>query len=87
MAVLPAVREFLDGRDLDGHGRVLAEVALVLAEQLDAACAQDTARALSAVPPLSRRLAETLRELDDHVDSASAEDQARRLLAPLRGVA
>jgi hypothetical protein len=32
MAVLPAVREFVDGRDLDDRGKVLAEVALALAE-------------------------------------------------------
>jgi hypothetical protein len=87
MSVSEAMDTYLAGRGFDGRDVVLAEVARVLASQLEAACESGTARGLSAVPPIASRLVEVLAALEgetgDRNSKPSREDLAR-LLAPLR---
>ena len=76
-AVSGAVEDFLEGRE--DQRRVLAEVARALASQLDRACASESARGLSAAPPLARRLVELVGELEarEHEAAMRAERRER----------
>jgi hypothetical protein len=76
VSVSEAVDAYLADRDLAGNGTVLAAVAKRLAGQLDAACESDTARGLSAAPPLARRLVEVVEELARR-EAIEAERQER----------
>ena len=88
MTVGDAVDSLLDQVEpLEGRAMVLAAVARALAGQLDAACASETARGLSAAPPIARRLVEVLRELPEGGGADSVEQQAARMLAPVRSLA
>lgn len=76
MSASEAVDAYLEGRNLAGNGTVLAAVARRLAGQLDAACESDTARSVSAVPPLARRLVEVVGDRAA-LEAAEAERVAR----------
>ena len=80
MSVREAVEAFLEGRRLEGRTAVLAALARVLAQQLDAAAAAGSARATSAVPPLSTRLTEVLNEIEPSLD---VEQELTAMIAPL----
>jgi hypothetical protein len=83
-AVATAVRELLDGLELDGNGdRVLAAAAMVLAGKLDSLASSDAAAAAAAAPALVRQLQDTLRELRG--EEADVAATVRRMLAPLVG--
>jgi|SRR5215211_3185689 len=79
-AVSGAVEDYLEGRDFTGQAGVLAEVARALARQLDEACSSDSARGLSASPPLARRLVEVVSELASTEEESAmrAEQRERR---------
>jgi hypothetical protein len=81
VTVSEAVAGFLDGRRLKGRSVVLASLAGVLAQQLDLAVEQGSARAMSAVPPLTNRLVEVLNEIEPAVD---VEQELAAMVAPLK---
>ena len=80
MTVTEAVEAFLDGRRLKDRAAVLAALARVLAQQLDAACEAGSARGMSAVPPLTSRLVEVLNEIEPSLD---VEQELAAMIAPL----
>lgn len=74
--VTDAVEAFLKSRELDEHGAALAAVARALAQSLDRVTVSDSARGLSAAPPISRRLVEVL----DAIHTAETDDVSAQLV-------
>jgi hypothetical protein len=80
--VSAAVDVFLADRELRDRDAALAAVARALAVALDRAVTGDSARGLSAAPPLARRLVEAL----DAIDGRQSGVELERLLGPLLGI-
>jgi hypothetical protein len=61
---------------------VLAEIAKALAKELDLACEGESARGISAAPPLASRLMEVLDRLGEREVDRRGADDVRAMLAP-----
>lgn len=82
MSVSKGLEGYLGQKGFDGQGLVLAEVARALAKELDLACEGQSARGISAAPPLASRLMEVLDRLGAREVDKRRSDEVRAMLAP-----
>ena len=84
-----SVRGYLERLELVGTGHVRAEIALALAEKLDAVRASESMAAAAAAPGIARQLVDVVDELSGRERELDAIDELRarraaRLLAARR---